>query len=368
MHRTSWIIPFGLLLGLLGGCARNSCFDIDCDFGPAYRVEKRKPSVANHQLVQHSVGAVEPQGADERRDDKQPDKPATEAKKNGGMEEPSKNGNGKKNDKPPEHIRDNSMLIEEAANQEPGIVQHIFNWVNGWDRNHQGRSRDFLAAYTMELPLGSQTHQFSFTVPFLTAYVRHEGMPAMQGGDIGDIFLNYRYQLMADDELVWISPRFSLILPTGDERFGFGNGKLGYLFNLPVSKYMDSFDFHFNAGASYTPDVAAYLENGSRSPRHDLRTYLLGGSAFWKPAVNFHLFVEVLALWMDEIDELGRRDRATQVFINPGLRFAIIQDPLEWVLGVGVPVGVTKDSPDIGVFAYMSIEHPFRKLENGNGE
>src|SRR5881296_24041 len=33
-----------------------------------------------------------------------------------------------------EGIMDNSFLVEEAYNQEPGVVQHIFNAVYGWNR------------------------------------------------------------------------------------------------------------------------------------------------------------------------------------------------------------------------------------------
>jgi len=35
----------------------------------------------------------------------------------------------------------NSFLIEEAYNQEPGVVQHVFNFVRGWDegRGHKLR-------------------------------------------------------------------------------------------------------------------------------------------------------------------------------------------------------------------------------------
>ena len=32
----------------------------------------------------------------------------------------------------PEDIRDNAFLVEEAYNQEPGVVQHILNWSNAW--------------------------------------------------------------------------------------------------------------------------------------------------------------------------------------------------------------------------------------------
>lgn len=284
-----------------------------------------------------------------------------------------KNGNGKEKEDKPKHIRDNAFLVEEAFNQEPGEVQHIFNWINLWDRNGDGRTRDFLANYTMELPLGSQKHQFSFTTQFLTAFSQPNVGSASQQGDVGDTFLNYRYQLLADDDFLWVAPRFSVILPTGDKRLGLGTGEVGYQFNLPISRYGDNFDFHFNAGVTYTPGVSAVLADDSAlaevlSPRHNLSGYNLGASAFWKPRVDLHFFVETLALWNDEIDEIGFKGNNTQVFVNPGVRFAIIQDPVEWVLGVSVPVGLTRDSPDIGVFAYMSIEHTFRRKKDSDSD
>jgi hypothetical protein len=220
----------------------------------------------------------------------------------------------------------------------------------------------------MELPLGSQTHQFSFLVPFLTKHDQPNDGPATQDGDIGDIFLNYRYQLLASDEFLWCAPRFSVILPTGDKRSGTGTGEVGYQFNLPVSHYGEQFDVHFNAGYTIIPKVSMPLSMTPEvlSPRHDLDVYNLGASVFWKPKVNLHFFVEGLALWIHQIDDFGSRVSTTQVFINPGLRFAIIQEPLEWVLGVSAPIGLTRDTPDIGVFAYMSIEHSFRKKKNGD--
>src|SRR3972149_3621681 len=61
----------------------------------------------------------------------------------------------------PKNISDNSFLIEEAYNQEPGVVQHIFNWFPTWDHTG-GHRQDFAFQYVMELPLGSMRHQFSF--------------------------------------------------------------------------------------------------------------------------------------------------------------------------------------------------------------
>jgi hypothetical protein len=275
------------------------------------------------------------------------------------------NGNGEEG---PKHIRDNGFFVEEASNQEPGVVQHIFNWIHLWDRNDAGKTRDLSFAYIMELPLGSQTHQFSFTAQMFDLYARPEGGPATHQGGVGDTLLNYRYQLLANDDFLWAAPRFSLILPTGDERFGLGTGELGYQFNLPVSRYGESFDYHFNAGFTYVPDVSVPLGNGLSSPGQDLRMYNLGASSFWKPRTNLHFFVEVLALWTDELDERGFRDDFTQVFVNPGFRWAVCQlEEVEWVLGLSVPVGLTDDTPDIGFFAYMSVEHTFRKVKPNGG-
>ena len=57
--------------------------------------------------------------------------------------------------RPAAGVQDNSFLIEEAYNQEAGVVQHIFNL------RRQGHDWSF--AFTQEWPVGSQTHQFSYS-------------------------------------------------------------------------------------------------------------------------------------------------------------------------------------------------------------
>lgn len=294
--------------------------------------------------------------------------PVEDTKESDAKRGDSNNGSEKKKaDEGPKAIRDNGFLIEEAFNQEPGQVQHIFNWINFWDHSPVGRTRDFLGLYTMELPLGSQTHQFSFTTNFVSAFEEPTGGPARQRGGVSDTFLNYRYQLLADDDFLWVAPRFTLIVPTGDRRFDTGTGELGYQFNLPVSRYGDEFDYHFNIGATIIPNVSAPLDNGLSSPAQDLRAYLIGAAAYWKPRTDLNFFVEVLAQRFERIDDRGVREHADQVFVNPGVRYAIYQsDEVEWVVGVSAPIGLTKDTSDIGLFLYMSVEHMFRKVnENG---
>ena len=266
-----------------------------------------------------------------------------------------------------EHIRDNSFLIEEAYNQESGVVQHIFTWFPTWDHSNND-VREFAFTYLMELPLGSETHQFSFT-PLVFEHFSEEpdGGPADEEGGWGDTLLNYRYQLLMDDECSLqpaVAPRFSLILPTGDEDRGLGTGEIGYQFNLPVSKELDPFAFHFNAGLTYTPEVAVTLLDGTTSPGRDLRAYNLGASAIWLASYDINFMLELVSLWEDELDEAGNRDRTTSVLLNPGIRGALYTgDEVQWVAGVGLPIGLSDDAPDIGLFIYMSVEHVFRKTQ-----
>src|SRR5262245_60847932 len=58
-----------------------------------------------------------------------------------------KKDNGKEENEEPKHIRDNGFFVEEAVNQEPGVAQHIFNWINFWDQTAQERTRTFAATY-----------------------------------------------------------------------------------------------------------------------------------------------------------------------------------------------------------------------------
>ena len=79
----------------------------------------------------------------------------------------------------PPAIQDNSFLIEEAYNQEHGVVQHISIF-----RSYRGSS-DYDAAFTQEWPLGGITHQLSYDLPVIR-FAKETG--------IGDVRVNYRYQ------------------------------------------------------------------------------------------------------------------------------------------------------------------------------
>src|SRR5215204_4825988 len=94
--------------------------------------------------------------------------------------------------RPIDVIEDNSFLIEEAYNQEPGVVQHIFNAFYSAD----SRARGWAFTFTQEWPVFSQDHQFSFTIP---SFHSRDGGKRVSG--VGDILLNYRYQLLEEAEM-----------------------------------------------------------------------------------------------------------------------------------------------------------------------
>jgi hypothetical protein len=338
--------------------------------GPAKSLEPGPhPSVTEGE-------ALEPFATAKGDEPRQKSSQSTTAKNGNCDDEPDgndeQNGNDKQNGKDkqngndqPKQISDNSFLIEEAYNQEPGVVQHIMTWDARW--THQlGRRRDFAFVYVMELPLWSQDHQFSFTpITFGEFSDKPDGgLPEEQGG-FSDSFLNYRCQLLSEDEDGWrpaVAPRASLILPTGDEGRGLGNGELGYQFNLPISKQLEPFAFHFNAGFTYIPNVSVPLEGGLISPGSDLHGYNLGGSIIWLASYEVNFLVECVALWNEELDDFGLRDRTTEVVVNPGVRWAVYtDDSVQWVLGASAPIGVSRDAPDYGAFFYLSVEHSFLK-------
>ncbi|MCC7231531.1 MAG: hypothetical protein IT242_01200, partial [Bacteroidia bacterium] len=105
-------------------------------------------------------------------------------------------------------ILDNSFLIEEAYNQEPGVLQHIF--LITADEN----SMDVEAGFTEELPLSGMNHQLSFTLSGATSDPRNFR--------INELLFNYRYQLVHTTQIS-IAPRFSTIIPFSDNR-NYSNG------------------------------------------------------------------------------------------------------------------------------------------------
>ena len=216
-------------------------------------------------------------------------------------------------------ILDNSFLVEESFNQEAGVVQNIFSWT---------RQRDGLwdASFTQEWPAPGMAHQFSYTLPFARS-------DASAG--FGDVLLNYRYQLREETKSgPAISPRLSLILPTGRVDDGLGNDVVGLQVNVPASKQFGDFYLHANAGFTWLPDVQ--------------RTPHIAGSGIWRVAPMLNLMLEAVV----EFDESAT--------LSPGFRRGWNIGDHQIVVGAAVPVTRVNGRATAALLTYFSYELPFR--------
>lgn len=240
-------------------------------------------------------------------------------------------------------IQDNSFLIEEAYNQEAGVVQHINTFTLFDDSDESGVGDDWVYTFTQEWPAPSLRHQLSATLP----YLRLTGSPDGDRG-LGDVALNYRYQLVGSGkDAVAFSPRLSLLLPTGDEDQGRGAGALGYQVNLPLSVVLSPRAVtHVNVGATFTP--------GAKEPggaEADLEVYNFGQSFIWLLKERVNLMLEMAMTSGDD----------ESFFVNPGVRWAHdLPSGLQIVPGIAFPIGVGPSQGERAVFLYVSFEHPFR--------
>jgi len=204
---------------------------------------------------------------------------------------------------PPVPIEDNSFLIEEAYNQEPGVVQHISTLLRA--------RRSWAYSLTQEWPLAGQRHQLSFTIP-------------IENG-VGDLGLNYRQQVAGIGGGTAFAPRVSLLIPT---RAGAGTA---VQLNLPLSVVL-------------ARPLVAHVNAGATAMRGGMSVYNAGASLIWlaRPTINAML----------ELAWTG--DAASgEWIVNPGVRWAHNAGNLQIVPGISFPNGHD-------VFFYLSFEHPFK--------
>jgi len=236
-------------------------------------------------------------------------------------------------------IEDNSFLIEEAYNQEKGVIQYI----NSYFRTRDG---SYAYSFTNEFPVGGQRHQFSYTINVV-------GVNGRNG--LGDTFLNYRYQLkgMKEEDRVSISPRLSVILPTGNYRRAVGNGAVGFQFNLPVSvKHTDKIVTHWNAGATFVPRARDILGD-----RANINGVNLGQSIVFLVRNNFNVLVETSWNRLTAVIGRARTVAGYTMLINPGIRWALnFKNGLQIVPGLAAPIGVGPSYGQNGIFLYLSFE------------
>jgi hypothetical protein len=217
-------------------------------------------------------------------------------------------------------ITDNSFLVEEAFNQESRVFQNIFTWTR-----NRGGSWD--AGFTQEWPVPGMAHQLSYTI----------GLSRSGSGlGFGDTLLNYRYQLRTETAGgPAISPRVTLILPTGREADGFGSGTTGVQINVPASKQFGDFYLHANAGFTWLPDVE--------------RTPHVAGSGTWRVAPMINLMLE------------GVVDFDESFTLAPGIRGGWNFGDRQLVIGAAVPLTRADGGTTAAILTYVSYELPFSR-------
>ena len=240
-------------------------------------------------------------------------------------------------------ITDNSFLVEEAFNQDPGVVQNIFMVIRSTDRRWDG-------SFTQEWPLGGMRHQLSFTLP-----------ASMVLGDaaVGDVMLNYRYQVWTEHaRLPAFAPRLSVILPSSSETRSRVGPDPGWQFNLPFSREFGRLYLHANAGATWIKDR---LDSETR-PAEWTNIPSVAASANWAVTSMFQLMLETYGQSASQLDA----SRQNTVIVSPGLRTGWNVGERQVVIGLAVPF-TSGDLHDRGVIVYGSLEMPFKK-DQGKGQ
>lgn len=244
-------------------------------------------------------------------------------------------------------IEDNSFFIEEAYNQEPGVVQHIFNGLY-----FNKPTKDLELSFTQEWPVFSQRHQLSYTIPYNSI---NSGNPS----GLGDIMIHYRYMALTCDDWITFAPRFSLILPIGNKDKGLGSGTLGYEINLPFSKRLsDQFVTHINAGITLIPSITETIDDKEYKTTY---TSFFGGiSLIYLATRELNIMLEALHTYEKESSDDLTFDN-NETIISPGLRYLIPIESLdlEIVPGFALPISINKDETRLGFFFYLSFEHSF---------
>ena len=243
-------------------------------------------------------------------------------------------------------IQDNSFLVEEAYNQEAGVVQHLQLFLWNW------RSGGWAWTFSQEWPVGSQRHQLSFSA--LLAHVeRGEGSST----GLGDLALNYRYQLVGSGESnVAVAPRLSVFFPTGSYARSLGAGSVGLQVAVPVSLVVsDRFVTHWNAAVAWTPQ--ARDEAGDRSA---LVIPYAGASVVYLAKPNWNVLLE--AFWVRTESVIGQHsvEVGQTLLLSPGFRYAWnLRSGLQIVAGIGAPIGIGPSRGKYSALFYLSFEHPF---------
>jgi hypothetical protein len=239
-------------------------------------------------------------------------------------------------------ITDNSFLVEEAFNQDPGIVQHIF----GFQRQSGG---NWQFTFTQEWPAPSMRHQLSYTLPV-------QSLDGSRG--LGDVLLNYRLQVLEEGPgRPAFAPRLSVILPSGSTSVGAGSH--GIQVNLPFSKRRGDLYFHGNGGFTW--------QRFGAGPA--LLSPAAAGSLIYRARQMLNLMLEGVVVGQSApvaqaTPAAGSpSERTIVVTVSPGVRGGWnVTDDKQIIVGAAVPVTRSDGQTTTALFLYFSYEGPVKGL------
>lgn len=244
-------------------------------------------------------------------------------------------------------LQSNEFFVETPYLQDEDELQHTFTFT-------RTNRRNWSMVFSEELPLGSEKHQLTVSLP---SQLVGDGAEKYRG--FGDVEIEYNYGLFGDSaSRVTISPGFGLSLPTGSARKELGADGTGFSFKVPVGMMLNK-RFASNSVFEATYTKSARNDEGERA---DTFGFEVGQSFVWfaKPKLNF--LVEAVWEREQEVIEHGLKEYENEFFISPGARWAhtfgsgLIVSP-----GVAVPIGVGPSRGEKGIFFYLSFEHGFKK-------
>jgi hypothetical protein len=247
------------------------------------------------------------------------------------------------------HIQDNSFLVEEAYNQDDGVVQHINQFAR--DRG----TGDWVATFTQEWPVGGIRNQVSASFP-----LERIGQTGAQG--LGDVALNYRYQLVGDGEArIAFAPRATVLLPSGSARRELGAGGPTGQISLPVSTvFSPSWVGHWNLGGTWTPSA-----RNARGDRASVAAWNAGASVVFTGSAVGDAMIETVYSRFQNVAGSGRTSAEAFAFVSPGVRWAYdFPSGLQIVPGLAFPIGFGPSRGSRQVLLYLSFEHSFTRTDH----
>jgi hypothetical protein len=239
-------------------------------------------------------------------------------------------------------IIDNSFLVEEAFNQDPHVVQNIFQY-------QQQTFRDWQFTFTQEWPVPRKRHQLSYTIPW-------QSVDGTSGA--GDVLINYRLQVIEEgDGHPAFSPRISVILPSGS--VAAGAGFHGLQVNLPFSKRHGLFYVHWNAGFT-----TVWSHDGVR-----LTSPAVAASVIYRARQMLNLMLEgVFEGISSEVPGAipgapPESQRVKLAILSPGVRGGWnLSDDKQIIIGLAGPVSWTGGDTKASLLLYFSYEGPVKGL------